>query len=84
MQQLGCDYDENKNFGTKVEGVLLKIEAVQPNLIVKEEKGGIRIHPSRPAIAPAPASQGLHRAARNALPRELWIRRVASHIPRCP
>jgi Plasmid encoded RepA protein len=55
MWQLGCDYESSKNFGTKVKGVLQKIKAVQPNLIVKQEKGGIRIHPSRPAIAPAPA-----------------------------
>lgn len=53
MGQLGCDYDDTKNFGTKVKGVLRKIKAVQPNLIVNQEKGGIRIHPSRPAIAPA-------------------------------
>jgi hypothetical protein len=64
------------------------MKAVQPNLIVKQEKGSIRIHPSRPAITPAPASQGLHRAARNALPRELWIRpsslRSALSPGQCP
>jgi hypothetical protein len=54
MGQLGCDYDDSRNFGTKVKAVLQKIKAVQPNLNVKQEKGGIRFHPSRPAIAPAP------------------------------
>ena len=54
MGQLGCDYENSKDFGTKVKGVLRKIRAVQPNLNVKQEKGGIRFHPSRPAIAPAP------------------------------
>jgi len=57
MQQLGCDYGSSKDFGTKVKSVLKKIEAVQPGLIVKREKGGIRIHPSRPAIAPAIANR---------------------------
>jgi hypothetical protein len=52
MPQLGCDYDDSKNFGRKVKGVLQKIKTVQPNLNVKQEKGGIRFYPSRPAIAP--------------------------------
>lgn len=56
MGQLGCDYENSKDFGTKVKGVLRKIKVIQPSLIVKQEKGGIRIHPSRPAIAPAPKS----------------------------
>jgi hypothetical protein len=52
MGQMGCDYDSSKDFGTKVKVVLRKIKAVQPNLVVIQEKGGIRIYPSRPAIAP--------------------------------
>ena len=57
MQQLGCGYGSSKDFGTKVKRFLQKRKTVPPYLIVRQEKGGIRFHPSRPGIAPAPKTR---------------------------
>jgi len=56
-QQLGSDVGGMDNFRRKVLAALRKVLAVQPHLKVTQEKGGIRIYPSRPAIAPRAAKQ---------------------------
>jgi hypothetical protein len=52
MTQLGTDYAEKKDFKRNAKGALRKVQAVYPGLSLTYEKGGIFIHPSRPAIPP--------------------------------
>jgi hypothetical protein len=79
MQQLSCDYGSSKDFGTKVKRVLQKIKGVQPNLIVKQEKGGMRIH-SRPAIAPKRAKFYNIKDVELSRKRQWWAERLRDCI----
>lgn len=56
MQQLGTDYTEAKDFKKYASAALRKVQAVYPALTITRVKGGLKIHPSRPAIAPRPAT----------------------------
>jgi hypothetical protein len=55
MKQLGSELGTTRNFRLKVVPTLRKVLAVQPHLKVTRVKGGLVLHPSRPAIAPQPA-----------------------------
>ena len=57
MTQLGTDYAERKDFKRYAKAALRKVQAVYPGLNLTFERGGITIHPSRPAIAPRSASR---------------------------
>jgi hypothetical protein len=57
MTQLGTDYAERKDFKRYAKAALRKVQAVYPGLNLTFERGGITIHPSRPAIAPRAASR---------------------------
>jgi hypothetical protein len=57
MMQLGTDYAERKDFKRYSKAALRKVQAVYPGLVLSYDHGGITIHPSRPAIAPRPASR---------------------------
>lgn len=52
MKQLGSELGTARNFRLKMVPTLRKVLAVQPHLKVVRVKGGLAIHPSRPAIAP--------------------------------
>jgi hypothetical protein len=53
MQQMGAEYKSEKEFARYAKGALRKIRAVYPALKLDFAKGGIVLHPSRTAIAPA-------------------------------
>lgn len=57
MMQLGTDYAERKDFKRYAKAALRKVQAVYPGLVLSYERGGITIHPSRPAIAARSASK---------------------------
>jgi hypothetical protein len=57
MKQLGTDYAEQKDFKRHAKGALRKVQAVYQGLSLTYEKGGILIHPSRPAILPRTSSR---------------------------
>jgi hypothetical protein len=54
MQQMGAEYKSEKEFARYAKAALRKIRAVYPALKVDFAKGGMVLHPSRTAIAPAP------------------------------
>lgn len=54
MQQLGTDYAEVKDFKKYALAALRKVQAVYPALSISKVKGGLKVYPSRPAIAPRP------------------------------
>jgi hypothetical protein len=54
MQQMGAEYNSEKEFARKAKAALLKIKAVYPALKLDFAKGGIVLHPSLTAIAPTP------------------------------
>jgi hypothetical protein len=49
----GGEYDRADNFVQKAKTALRKIQAVYPALKLSYAKGGLVLHPSRTAIAPA-------------------------------
>ena len=51
-EQFGAEYNTIKNFSNKAWRSFLKVQLVYPNLNIKRVKGGIKILPSKPAIAP--------------------------------
>lgn len=53
LQQMGAEYTNTKDFAQKVKTAFRKIRAVYPALNVSYGKGGMMLHPSRTAIAPA-------------------------------
>jgi hypothetical protein len=53
MQQMGSEYGRADNFVTKAKIELRKIRAVYSALNLNYVKGGMMLHPSRTAIAPA-------------------------------
>jgi hypothetical protein len=54
MQQMGSEYKDIDNFVRKAKASFRKIRAVYPALKLDYAKGGLILHPSRTAIAPAP------------------------------
>ncbi len=57
MKQLGTELGTARNFQIKMVSVLRLVLGFQPNLKVARVRGGIVVHPSRPAIAPRPAKE---------------------------
>jgi hypothetical protein len=57
MTQLGADYSARQDFRKKATGALRKVQAVYPGLVLTYERGGLTLHPSRPAIAARPPKQ---------------------------
>jgi len=53
MQQMGSEYSDIDNFVRKAKAALRKIRAAYPALKLNYAKGGLILHPSRTAIAPA-------------------------------
>lgn len=51
--QMGAEYTNAKDFAQKAKAAFRKIRAVYPALNVSYTKGGMMLHPSRTAIAPA-------------------------------
>lgn len=54
MGQMGGEYERADNFVQKAKGALRKIRSVYPALKLSYTKGGLVLHPSATAIAPAP------------------------------
>lgn len=54
MQQMGAEYKDSKDFAKNVKKAFGKIRAVYPGLKISYAKGGMLLHPSLTAIAPAP------------------------------
>jgi hypothetical protein len=53
MQQMGAEYDRSGDFVQKAKTALRKIRTVYPALNLNFVRGGMMLHPSRTAIAPA-------------------------------
>ena len=53
MQQMGSEYSDIDNFVRKAKAALRKIRLAYPALKLDYAKGGLILHPSRTAIAPA-------------------------------
>ena len=53
LQQMGSEYKSEKEFARKASGALRKIRACYPALKLEFAKGGLVLHPSLTAIAPA-------------------------------
>jgi hypothetical protein len=53
MRQMGCDYDEVRNFKKKANKALRKVRSVYPALKIKNKPGGFDILPCAPAVPPA-------------------------------
>ncbi len=53
-QQLGAEYKNTDEFARKAKAAFRKIQAVYPALKLNYTKGGLVLHPSRTAVAPAP------------------------------
>ena len=51
MQQMGGDYKDEDNFRKKASAALLKVRVVLPGVRVDKMKGGIKVHPGKPAIS---------------------------------
>jgi hypothetical protein len=58
MAQLGADYGTVKDFKKKLHASLKKVQVVYPQLKIEAVTGGIRIHPSKPAV-PTVQARGL-------------------------
>jgi hypothetical protein len=54
MKQMGGEYKETRNFVSKAKAAFRKIQAAYPGLKLNYAKGGMILHPSLTAIAPAP------------------------------
>lgn len=54
QQQLGTDYSDPSNFKKKAKKAFRKIITVYPGLKLEEVSGGIKLYPSKPAIARRP------------------------------
>ena len=50
MRQFGSDYSDPKNFKKKLLATLKRVMAVYPQLKIESVDGGLKIHPSRPAV----------------------------------
>lgn len=54
LKQMGGEYKELRNFVSKAKAALRKVQAAYPALKLNYVKGGMMLHPSLTAIAPAP------------------------------
>jgi hypothetical protein len=52
MHQLGCDYDDLKNFKRHASKALGKVRAVYPALKIRSKPGGFDLLPCPPAVLP--------------------------------
>lgn len=52
MNQFGTDYSDRRNFKRKLIAALEKVRHVYPELKMETVTGGLKIYPSRPAVAP--------------------------------
>ncbi len=50
MRQFGTDYSDPKNFKRKLLAALKKVQRVYPSLKIESVDGGLKIHPSKPAV----------------------------------
>jgi hypothetical protein len=54
MTQLGCTYGRVDNFRAKAREAIIKVEQVYPHFSAVEERGGIKIFPSKTPIPTLP------------------------------